>query len=276
MRRSKTAVLVLICVGVLLISGSVTAQNYWMYPGGDKSISVEMFKPKFDNGDDFNLLTTVWFLSGKFKAADRLSIVVEVPVSNLDTDNIFMEDETSVGNPYIGIEARSASGGDSQAAVGRVGVRLPLASDDKWDAASLGLYTAFDRFEAFFPDVLTINASGGYQRTTASGLNYELNVGGELMIPTEDGGDSELYIDYNAAFWVPFEKLSLGGGFTGRLIATEGDLDFGERTVHQLGLAGNYDAGSLKPGVHLRLPLDEDLTDILDFVYGFSLTYNIP
>ena len=102
-----------------------------------------------------------------------------------------------------------------------------------------------------------------------------MNVDGALMIPTEDGDESELCIDYNAAFWFPFEKINLGCGFAGRFLATESNLNFGERTMHQLGFAGNYDFGNFKPGIHFRTPLDKDLTDVLNYAYGFSLTFMI-
>ena len=163
----------------------------------------------------------------------------------------------------------------SQSTVVRVGVRLPFASDEKFDAAAIGMYTTFNRFEAFLPDLLTISLGGGFYHMLESGINYSLNVDGVLMKPTEDDIDSELFINYNVTFWFPFEKINLGTGFAGRLIATESDLDFGERTVHQLGFAGNYDFGSLKPGIHFRIPLDDDLTDLLNYVYGFNVTYEI-
>jgi hypothetical protein len=61
------------------------------------------------------------------------------------------------------------------------------------------------------------------------------------------------------------------GGFTGRANLSAEDADYGERSVHQLGFAASAGLGNVRPGVHIRLPLDDDLKDALDFVIGFSL-----
>ncbi len=75
----------LFVVTVFLMGSSVAAQTYWMWPGNENSISLEVLKPDFSRGvDGFQTLTTVWFLSGRFEATDRLSIFVDLPLSNDD------------------------------------------------------------------------------------------------------------------------------------------------------------------------------------------------
>jgi hypothetical protein len=58
---------------------------------------------------------------------------------------------------------------------------------------------------------------------------------------------------------------------TGRANVGEGTSNFSERSVHQLGLNAIIGKGRVKPGVHLRLPLDKDLQNSLDFVLGLNL-----
>lgn len=270
----KTSVIVLLLT--LFFSVPVAAQNYWLYPGSDNSVSLEMFKPKFDEDLSLGTLSTVWFLSGHIRAGDRLTVVLEMPISNIDWDTPLGEDQTLFGNPYIGIEGRAQLVAGSRYFVGRLGFRPPVASDDKFGAVEFGLLTTYHRFEAYFPDLITIYGSGGIEHFFPSGTNYGVTVGGALMIPTEDGGDSELFIDYSVQFKFPLDQFELGAGFAGRMLATEGDLSFGERTIHQLGVMGNMHFGNFRPGLHLRIPLDDDLTEVLDYVYGFNLTMDIP
>jgi hypothetical protein len=60
------------------------------------------------------------------------------------------------------------------------------------------------------------------------------------------------------------------------LLATEGDLDFGERTFHQLGMFANLLLGRFQPGAQLRIPLDEDLSDLINPSVSLSLGYLLP
>jgi len=273
----KLYLLAIVILAVMLLSPLATAQNYWLYPGEEKSISLEIYKPKYAYAENVGFFNSVWFISGHFKAGERLSVFVEIPVSffDIDEDKSYYEDETLLGNPYIGFVSKSPMTSQSQLFVSRVGARLPIASDEKMNASVNGWATNFNRFEAFFPDILTLTAGLGFEIEAQSGIEYLINFDGAIMIPTEGEGDSELFLDYNFAIWFPLEQINFGAGFAGRLLATESDLDFGERTFHQFGFTGNYKTGNFKPGIHFRVPLDDDLTEIVDYVYGINLTYII-
>jgi len=266
-------------MAVILMTCPLAAQNYWMYPGGEKSISFEVFKPKFAVGEGYTLLNSVWFLSGHFQTSDRISIMVDLPIVQMDVDSDIHpsdEDQTLIGNPYLGLVQSIPLADSSQLWLVGIGARIPLASDEKWPAVSMGWVTMYNRFEAFVPDLASVNLRLGYLQMLESGLKYTINVDGALMIPTKDGDDTELFIDYNASILLPVDKVSLSCGFAGRMFATADDGDFSEITAHQLGFAGTYDFGTLKPGFNFRLPLDDNLTYVIDYVYGLSLTYNVP
>ena len=67
-------------------------------------------------------------------------------------------------------------------------------------------------------------------------------------------------------------RVRFGAGFTGRLLASESDLDFGERSVHHLGATLAAKFRGVEPGLHFRLPIDEDLSDITNYVFGLNVT----
>ena len=268
--KLKPYFLAVVVLTVMMLSPLATAQNYWLHPGEEKSLSLEIYKPKYAEDENVGFFNSVWFISGHFKAGDKISVFVEIPVSffDINEDKSYYEDETLLGNPYIGFVSKSPMTNQSQLFVGRVGVRLPIASDEKRNASVNGQATTFNRFEAFFPDIFTLTAGLGFEIEAQSGIEYLINFDGAMMIPTEGEGDSELFLDYNFAIWFPFEKINFGAGFAGRLLVTESDLDLGERTFHQFGFTGNYKTGQFKPGIHFRMPLDDDLTEIIDYVYG--------
>lgn len=54
------------------------------------------------------------------------------------------------------------------------------------------------------------------------------------------------------------------------MIVTESDLDLGERTVHHLGATAAINSGAVSPGVHFRIPIDDQF-DNIDYVMGLNL-----
>ena len=275
----KSGAVTVVLAGILaiaLFATPVVAQNYWMHPGEGTSVSLEIFKPKFDDFEAFDLMTSVWLLSASIETSERMTLVLDYPIANLDVkENYGGDAATLFANPYVGFEYKLGSLDEKETLLVRVGIRLPLASDNKYGVASIGAWTLYDRFEAFVPDLLTIVEGFGWRKElSSSGIEQKSNVNFAIMIPTEDG-EAELFGDYNFAFWFPVQTLNLGIGLSGRIIVTEGDLDILERTFHHVRLSGNIAAGKFKPGFHMQVPTDELLADIVDFSYGVNLTYLI-
>ena len=284
MNRSATlsSIAVSLILTCFVLTEPVASQHYWLHTYGEREISLEVLKPKFDSyygyyGYHYSLLNSTWFLSGSFSLTEATALVVDFPFAryDIDSESSYYQDENIVGNPYIGLRISTPEKRVSATAVANFGVRLPFAQGDKYKAASIGMFTSFDRFEAFVPDLFTFLASGGYLFSFEGGASISFTAGGSFMIPTKDGGDPEMYIDYNLELWYRSDRAGFGSGFTGRLLTTQSGLSFCERTVHQMGFSGYVDFGVFRPGLNFRFPLDDDPTPILDYVYGFSVTFDI-
>jgi hypothetical protein len=65
----------------------------------------------------------------------------------------------------------------------------------------------------------------------------------------------------------------LTGRLSGRYRFTQRDLSFGERTYNHLTFGATRRVGPWIPGLYVRMPLDEDLREVLDFVAGLTLEY---
>jgi len=259
----------------------ISAQNYWLQPGNMGSISLEIFKPKFQEwvgGERYDLFSTVWLFTGNIKASENLSVIIEIPISNFDYKDDYSqhsnyENQTSIGNPYIGLEVKHPLYNESMYFKTRIGGRPPVASDEKESAAYVGYRTLYGQLESFIPDLTSISGGGSFGQDWQNSFNYSINLNGVLMIPEE--GDSEIFLDYSADLWITPNKFNLGVGIFGRWLITEDDLDFGEATIHQLGIAGNYNLGKIKPGIHIRCPLDTDYISMINIIYGVNLTVNL-
>ncbi|MEX2282176.1 MAG: hypothetical protein WEE89_06810 [Gemmatimonadota bacterium] len=75
----------------------------------------------------------------------------------------------------------------------------------------------------------------------------------------EEFGDNrnELLLTYGFEPVYRAASLRVGARFLGRYYATI-DGDFGERSLHEVGWFADFAAGRLRPGLHLRFPIDED------------------
>ncbi|HXF49638.1 MAG TPA: hypothetical protein VNL73_09490 [Verrucomicrobiae bacterium] len=278
----------------LFLTPGAFPQSPWLDQTADRAIFLEIQKPNFTDeylGGGFltpplktTFSTATFFLSGRFRLGRLLTLKAELPFTNAglkdytfidffgDTVSVEGYSENQLGNPQIGVEI--APPGSRFAA--DFAVRFPIVDDEHLLASEFAFFTDYDRFEAFFPDVMTFTAGANYRYTGPTGLLINLRAGPAFMVVTEGGGDAQLFGDYGAQVGFRSGRVTLLGGFTGRALITEGDLSFNERTIQQLGLSGSYAFGNFIPGLLFRVPMDDDLGDILDFVFGVSVGYRLP
>ena len=275
MHRSLRWILIALGLGTLsqLCAVPVSAQPLWTSQDRQTSVAVEWHKPSFDEDrgrDDIGFLTSALFLSGRVAVADNLRLVGELPVAHLSIDSDFGDEtNTALGNPYLGLEVDLIN----SLLWGEVGLRAPLASGDDV-ALEPGLFADADRFEAFVPDALSVIAMGNIRLQSASGIGVRLRGGASLVVDTDDEefeDETEVILTYSAQGWYGAGQVQVGAGLTGRLFTSE-EGNLGEISFHHLGLSVIGTFGMVQPGVHIRLPLDEDLSDFIDSVFGLNLT----
>jgi hypothetical protein len=262
---------------IFLLPIALPAQSIWLDRRHSKIIALEIIKPNLSEGFFSNTTfpTSVMYLSVRWPINEKLNVVGELPFAHggieFNSDFFdFNESESTIGNPYLGLEIR----GQGSEFFTEIGARAPLASESNL-GTTIGFLSDFvDHGEAFFPDVVSIVAVENYQHRAASGLTARLRGGPSFWIYTGSGDlddDVELFLLYSAQAGYESDIFSLIGGVSGRLLATESGLDIGERTAHQLGASASVDLGRVRPGVQFRLPLDNDFQELLDFAFGLNL-----
>ena len=273
-----------ILFATLQLTTSLSAQPIWLEQPSGNSIAIEVLKPNFKGDDDFTFISSALFLSGRFSLGGNLIFVGEVPLAHANLDDIKIvdpstgetifeldfESETIIGNPYVGLQFHKPGSNIFT----EIGGRIPVTPDDKFSASSIGASADFDRLEAFASDLLAITGKINYHNKNASNLVIRLRGGPTVWIPTDEG-DTELLLDYSAQVGYEGQQVSVIGGLTGRLIVTEEDLDFGERTFHHLGASASLNLGTVSLGIHFRIPIDEDLSDSIDSVLGLNLVFQL-
>jgi len=251
----------------------VNAQSIWQDYTARKTLTLEILKPDYDEGDQ-SFLTSAIFLSARAPITRNIIFVGELPFSYINWDIPHGPDlgsKQTFGNPYFGLEIDL----HRVPLFFELGVRAPLTADtdeENGEATVNGYLTDFvDRAEAFGPDAIPISGFVNLVFESYTGFSLRLRAGPAIWIATGDRDESETFILYSAQAWWDFGSVRIGGGLSGRYIASEDDGNFGERSTHQLGFGLDLSLGIFTPGIQVRIPLDEEYKDVLDVVFGVSL-----
>lgn len=140
------------------------------------------------------------------------------------------------------------------------------------------MFSDQDRAEAFtLIEILTLSGKWNSWSDISDVFRLRWSAGPTFWIPTEarDEIDDEMLFDYAIIGELKQDLFSLGAGITGRSNIT-GDIDdFSDRFIHHLGINASYLFDNLQPGIHLRVPIQGELDDIYNHVFGLNLMYRL-
>jgi hypothetical protein len=258
----------LIVLAALTMATPAFSQSLWLDRHYRPSVLGEVLFPTFEGGDT-EFPTWAWFVSGKLPVGDGTSVVLELPYAHGDVGDGPGSSAGSIGNPYLGIDYQPKPSG----LILEAGVRLPLESDEEFLPFIIGTASDVDRWEAFWPNLVPIRLGFHYHHAPASTpVEWDLRFVPSVWIPTESGADTELFFGYGGTVRYAGEQVRVGGGLGGRWNATADNADFGESSWHQLDLEADFLPGSVRPGLQLKVPIDDGLIDTTNLAWGFTLT----
>lgn len=265
----------LVVLAVVLLSATFsTAQVNWMSPLHKPGVSLELTKVSLAQPYDFSFWATQYRLSGRFFLGGDFYGLMEIPYVHLGYSNDrycwYCSNESTIGNPYIGIGLSKETSG----AIFQVGARMPFTERSKNDAAEYGQLALFDHWEAFLPRVMTLSSSFGYAAKKPGVFSATCQLGPVFMLPDE--GDPELFADFTTELWGEGQRVRVGIGYHLRYLITQSEWDFNECMEHQFAFSGAASLGSFHPGIHLRFPLDKGINQLVKFSYGLDFTVDLP
>ncbi|MCW9707492.1 hypothetical protein [Fodinibius salsisoli] len=255
---------------VLGLSLSGYSQSVWVPENGAKSkVGLELKIPSFDDRLGFEFPTSSFYLYTHLPLNDHIALQADLPVSQASGGD---ETRTAIGNPYIGIQ----SGINSDLKFD-LGVRLPLAPEES--GIITGFLTENYQIGSFYPNSFSGVADVHYRYDYESGIAIRLDGGGEFWVPEDS--DGELFVKYGGQLLYNIDKLTLGTGLAGRLLATDENLSFSERSINSLGLTGTYQFENISAGGYVEIPLNDDTSvfslggAFLDVVIGLNLSISL-
>lgn len=259
---------------ILTCFSSLEAQSIWQDYTTREGITIEFLKPHYVDEEDLSFLTSVTYLSARFPITRNMVFSGEFPFSYVKYDIPQGPDlgaKQTFGNPYFGLELHFRR----TPLFIELGARAPLTADveEKNGEATVngGLTDFIDRAEAFATDAVPVSAIMNCILSSRTGFSLRLRGGPSFWFASGDREESETFFLYSAQAFYETGILRFGGGFSGRYLASADAGNFGERSLHQLTFGLDIILGMFRPGVYIRIPLDEDLKDMINTVWGISL-----
>jgi hypothetical protein len=276
MHRTPSRVLgtFLVVAGLALITATAVAppalaQSLWMPRDHESAGMFEVLKPVYDDIDE-EFPTFSSFIGLRSKPKDKISIVAEASFARLGFEGI---SSFSLGNVYLGVEYGNAAG----PWFGEFGLRVPTSSESEIEARLTGFLSDLVRQEAWLSKTVTFQGAINLRRAMQSGFYYRLRLSPSVVASTEDtGGDNvELFAIYSGQLGMEKPSVRAGVGLIARTWITESDLEgFSERTQTQLDAHFDFCSGALRPGIDVKMLLDDELNDIVPVTVGVSLSYS--
>ncbi|MFI5235039.1 MAG: hypothetical protein ACHQXA_04955 [Gemmatimonadales bacterium] len=213
----------------------------------------------------------VWFATAQVPVSRTAAFIAELPFVVNDASAVAPgSPRSTMGNPYVGFvldRKERTSWYD-------VGIRLPMVDSLANAAAATGIFTDFDRFDAWTSHVVPISAHINYQ-SAESGAMTIVRVGPTLMIPTAGTGapaESQLLLDIAMLGGYRNRRIDVRGGFTGRMQVSGTNGNVAGRLQVAAGVTLGVRLGSVEPTIGFRLPVFGQLKDFLAHVVTLGVT----
>lgn len=261
---------------VLFGAQGLQAQSYLLPGTPEKGLWLEVSHPEVETFE-VTVPSTAWYASGRYPVAQSLWAVAEIPFAYGKVDGPAipeLEGGTVLGNPYLGLEYAASDRVRVEA-----GARLPLTTADDFSFGDVVGFLADPlRGEAFMQDVVPLSAAVTFSHSLTSGMKLQARSGVTSMIWRGDDelGETMTALDYGLLGQYPMGLARFGGGLTGRWDVSAEEDGFSENSLHQLGLSADYQFGRLRPGLNLRIPLDEEYRDLVTASMGVYLQVSLP
>src|SRR6266513_1392977 len=233
------------------------------------SIALDILRPHFNSGAT-SLLSVAAFASGRL-AVGPAYLFVELPFFNVDPSPPSVAGPTStIGNPYAGIEFGDRRLGGHTRLSATAGVRFPLLTKTD-EARTIGSYVDVSRFEAFRANTLSIQSALRFRAQNNDGFFVAASGGPTIWVPSRSSDKTELVLHHESSVRHQGSAPLVAAGYTGLSILTETAAAVGELTFGELYLSIGGARGSVRPVLHVMLPLDEEYSAFIGSVVGFGV-----
>jgi hypothetical protein len=217
------------------------------------------------------------FLSGRYslKKNKNITFVADFPIAhgNIDDSTLTNGSETTIGNPYLGAEFDLPQ----LPVYFQLGFRIPLVGKDNNVAKLAGIYSDFDRSEAFFHDVFPIYGTVNYRTVSDNKILFAARGGINIWFNNHDtlnfDTDPAVVVDYDVQTGFIDKNINLILSAVGRYNVSSGPRFPKKRNVLMYGLSIIVPYKNIRPAISFRVPGNDTAQSILNYVIGLEFKY---
>ena len=257
MRKKIIQNVFLMCF-ILANPGLIMSQNLYMESSSiDQGtfIGLKYLRPMIKDGD-IKGATGIYQLEASMSLNAKVNLVTYLPFAVAKFDNSYYDEsmkESGIGNLYVGLQLPLKKRNSSLS----FGVNLPTASDEKWESMMIGLLSDPYHIRSYIPKTVTLYMNMAYQLLNDSPALFAVEIGPDILISTEEGGDPEALIHYALNGGYKLKSLALMAGLSGLMILSEKDVSFQDRTSNMLTFGAQYSLRIASLGLFYSWSLDE-------------------
>ncbi len=254
-----------LAVSLVTMPASLAAQTERSVLRPGTIIAVEVLKPDWREAD-VTFASSATILSARVPTRGGVSFVADLPFAHLqERGGGAGSSNATVGNPYVGL---ALDVGRSPVVID-AGLRFPFVKDDA--AAAIHALADMDRMEAFASSLLSAHVGTTVRLADRPGQAAWATLGASGWFPSEGDHDRELLLNYGLHGSATVGIVDLNGALSGRMLATERDLSFGESSLHQASFGAGVRLGRVQPNFTFRIPLDEEVRDLTRYTIGLGI-----
>ncbi len=262
-------------VCIFLLSLTVQAQGFEMEgpPSNRTVLGLKFIHPTMADGS-LSFASGVWDFSVSVPLGNNSSIVGSLPLVRISGNEL--QSESGIGNIYAGFRYRLFSSRMSRMALS-VGVYIPTVSEDKLGLALTGLYSYYYKLPKFAVNTFTVSGNLSYYIFSRGGLMFGLEVGPDLLLPSEGGTgqEKETYLHYGLSAGYRIRQFTFKVEYVGIGILTEEFDSFSDRFINALIFGIQWRQRQISPGIFYKIYLRDELNDVVKSVVGISLAISL-
>ena len=278
--------LFLIFIILIFINNESMSQSQWLDHGKGNSVSVEILKPfkikKAFTGvtpevvlPGFTAFSGAVYISGRYVISKSFSLVGDLPFANGEIDDsVYYTDPGGfkIGNPYLGAEYNLPN----SPIMVEFGFRLPFTPDTLTEASLVGIYSDADRSEAFIREIVPVYAAVNYKSISESNIILKARVGTDVWFNTKVAGfenQPQLKGVYSLQIGYQHKYVNFLFGLSGEYFMESGPRFQDKQNIVQYGLLTTFKAKNFRPALSIKVPGNNDLGKVLNYVIGLNCTY---
>ncbi|MCU0611452.1 MAG: hypothetical protein MUE60_06645 [Candidatus Eisenbacteria bacterium] len=265
--RSQKAVALSI---ILALAQGAWAQSLLLQtpPERVNLVGVRFLHPDLAHGPDASLTSGVYEFSVAFAVSSRSAVGITLPLVNSDPSDL--ESTRALGNLSLQFQKRTAGVGRRQSSFS-IGITIPTADEENFWTLIYGWVTDYPWLHKYAAEVMTLSCGVQGQWPAFRTGSVRLDVGPHVMVPTGEGGDTEITLRYGLGLAAGSPVIQVLAEFVGYVWLTTESGPFEDRSTHCAAIGVVLPAGAIRPSLFYEKYLNGDLSEDVDGILGIKL-----